>query len=283
MIYEKCIIVGAGSLVYQLAAILKNTARLDGVYEYGAFSQSELEALCKQSEYTYMRLHTKTDADKLMESLCESHCRILIISASNIYIFPDFICRNENIDIVNYHPALVSAHLGRNAEAWSIFEQDKVAGVVWHKVTQDIDMGRIYIQQEIPLNTKYTSLKLKLLQNRIAVELLKEILPDILLGKEIKGSVVKQAGVMHRSSEVPNNGLLDISWNGEKISAFLRCMDYGRLNTLGKPTLCENGKKYTWDSYRIIDNPEGVTGNHNDRIIIRDSMAFVLKNYHQCE
>lgn len=283
MIYGKCIIVGAGHPVYQCASLLKSMGRLDGIYEYAAFQQSGLEELCKQSGYPYMCLNTKEDADRLMEALCKDNCRVLILSISNIYIFPDFICKNENIEIINCHPALISAHLGRNAEAWSIYEQDKVAGVVWHKVTPDIDMGKIYIQKEIPLNTKCNSLKLKILQNRVALELLKEILPLILMGKEIKGIEVEHVGVMHYSSEIPNNGLLDINWNGEKISAFLRCMDYGKLNTLGKAALYENGKKYTWDDYRIVDNPEAVADNPNDRIIAKDNMVFILKNYHQCE
>lgn len=283
MIYKKCVIVGAGSSVYQFASVLKSMGRLDGVYEYGAYSQSGLEELCKRSDYPYKCLYTKDDADKLMESLCKENDRTLIISALNIYIFPDFICKNENIEIINYHPALVSAHLGRNAEAWSIFEQDKVAGVVWHKVTPDIDMGKIYIQKKIPLDEKYNSLKLKLLQNRVAVELLKEILPLILAGKEVKGIVVERVGILHYSSEIPNDGLLDISWSGKKISAFLRCMDYGKLNILGKPALYENGKKYTWDSYRIMNDSEVVTDNHSDKIIVKDNMAFLLKKYHQCE
>lgn len=281
--YETCIVMGTGQFAFLCAGLLKRFSRLDGVYEYGAINWSGLGSLCAKADYPYTPLHSKKDADELMEKLTAQKRKVFVLSASNIYLFPNYICRDSNIDIVNYHPALVNAHLGRNAEAWAIFEQNKVTGVTWHEVITKVDQGRVYIQGEIPLDTKVTSLKLMLLQYKLGVELLKKILPELISGKQIQGVAIKSDGQMHYSVDIPNNGLLDLGWEKDKISSFLRCMDYGRLNILGTPALYENGKRYTWEGYKIIESfTSDLNNNCNDKIIVKGDTVFILKNFREC-
>ena len=280
--YETCIVIGTGQFAYLCAGLLKRFCRLDGVYEYGAMGWSGLESLCKKADYPYTSLVSKRDADELMERLSAQKKKVFVLSASNTYLFPDYICRDSNIDIINYHPALVNAHLGINAEAWAIFEQNKVAGVTWHKVITEVDQGRVYIQGEILLDANITSLKLMLLQYKLGVELLRKILPDIISGKQIQDVTIKPTGRLHYAADIPNNGLLDLGWKKDKVSSFLRCMDYGRLNILGTPALYESGKRYIWDGYKIIENPtSNLNDKCNDRMVIKDDTVFILKNFRE--
>ncbi len=279
--YEKCIVFGTGQFAFQCADLLRHLGRLDGVYEYGAFQQSGLEELCSRANYPYQRFRMKREADCFMEALCSDNQRTLILSASNIYIFPGFVCNHSGIDIINYHPALLASHLGRNTEAWAIFEQDEETGVTWHEVITEVDRGKVYIQETIKLDSGVTSLKLMLLQYRLGLHLLKRILPSVLAGEVCEKSAPGKAGVMHYAAERPNQGYLDLRWGGEKISAFLRSMDYGKLHVLGRPFLRDEGKVYTWQRYAIIKSGEPYSRSDADRLVIKDDVCFLLCNFYE--
>ena len=235
-VYERIYVIGTGKFAFQCAKLFWEKEKLDCVYEYGAYSQSGLENLCKKNVIPYKRLDSRIAANETMKNISRNRERTLIISASNTYIFPDWLCINEYIDIINYHPALLEYHLGRNTEAWSIWAEDAETGVTWHKVTPEIDKGNIYIEKRINLNQRITSLELMIKQYRMGIEGLKEILEKLLMQDEIEQKIISVYGKMHYSFEKPNNGILDVGWSEKRISAFLRAMDYGTLNVLGIPT-----------------------------------------------
>ena len=95
--YETCIVIGTGQFAYLCAGLLKRFCRLDGVYEYGAMGWSGLESLCKKADYPYTSLVSKRDADELMERLSAQKKKVFVLSASNTYLFPDYICRDSNL------------------------------------------------------------------------------------------------------------------------------------------------------------------------------------------
>ena len=59
----------------------------------------------------------------------------------------------------------------------------------------------------------------------------------------------------------------------DKISAFLRAMDYGMFYTLGKPVLEYNGKRYSCGRYRISETSDAVS----DDMILMDNNTVTIK------
>lgn len=281
--YDECFILGTGQFACQCALLLKKSARLDGVYEYKPYKQSGMGGWCKKKGIPYERLAQKEKADELIAHWEKEQKQILILSASNTYIFPASICKNPYVQIVNFHPGLFSAHLGRNAEAWSIFGQDKFSGITWHKVTSEIDRGAVLCQKEIALDERITSLRLIMLQHRLGLSALEEILPFIVEGSPIPEVPVTCCGSMHYAKDRPNNGVLDLSWDENKISAFLRSMDYGRLSIMGRPILWENKKQYTWQRYKISNPDDMISSSSADRVIKKGNKVFTLYGYHLLE
>ena len=277
--FDECIVIGAGQVVFTCAKYLQDNYRIDCVYEYGGYAQSRLEFLCNKNHISYIKLFDKAHCDKLMTSIGSSKKRTLIVSIANIYIFPQFITKNKNIKIINHHPSFLERHIGRNAEAWAIYEQDKVAGVTWHEVTAEIDHGLILAEKSIELNQTITSIKLRIKEFQIAMELFKEFIGSIMEDVEVSKRMPARYGILHYSYERPNDGILDLDWSGDKISAFLRSMDYGGLNEMGMSFLIDNNLKYSWDSYKILENYSGEYDN-SSRIIEKDNTYFVLKNFH---
>ncbi len=195
-------------------------------------------------KYSYM-------GNDIEDKISKINCK-LIFSISNIYIFKKEIIKNHVI--INYHNALLPKHKGRFAEAWAIYSQDKVTGITWHIVSEDIDCGDIIYQSEILLDDKFTALTLLMLQSKLAINSFKSIVNDILKNKAIKvyeQKNIEKFGEIHYSWEKPNKGYLDLNWDGDKISAFLRAMDYGVLKMLGEPYLRLDSMVFSWRNYSI--------------------------------
>lgn len=162
--FEKCIVMGTGQLAFNCARYLKEISQLDMVLEFGNYTLSGLKNLCIKNNMPYRAVPGKLECDEVMSQIVKSKEKTLIISASNTYIFPQYVTQSSNILIINYHPALLTGHLGRNAEAWAIYNLDKMTGVTWHEVTSKIDQGAILAEQTIMLNDDMTSLKLMMKQ-----------------------------------------------------------------------------------------------------------------------
>lgn len=185
----------------------------------------------------------------------------LILSIGNSYIFPSKII--DRCPIFNYHNALLPHHPGRNAEAWTIYEQDATTGVTWHLINERVDKGSIIQQRSFSLDNTITSIKLLQKQSKLAFGLFQEIFQQIYENGCIETYPQKSfTGIkQHYSWERPNDGLLDITWPAEKISAFLRAMDYGKLSRLGSPRLVYKGRILCWQRYNIKQmnsQPEGI-------------------------
>lgn len=156
-----------------------------------------------------------------------------IISANNSYIFKKECVQNNTI--INYHNALLPFHKGCNARIWSIWENDKKTGITWHMVEESIDTGEILIQKEIKLDDNFTALNLLDEQHKLAIASFKEAIEN--LKNKISKTQISAGGGYHKKLALPNKGYLDLTWDKEKISRFLRAMDCGALSGVPKARL----------------------------------------------
>ena len=67
-------------------------------------------------------------------------------------------------------------------------------------------------------------------------------------GKEQAASTDR---VIRRPGDVPNDGWLDLSWETDKVSRFLRSMDYGALMVMGRAKVMLDGEIYTVEGYKM--------------------------------
>lgn len=177
-----------------------------------------------------------------------------IISANNFYIFKSK-CIENNI-IINYHNALISKHRGVNAHIWAIWDDDEYSGIVWHRVDNGIDTGEILIQKYIKIDNM-SAKELLLAQHRAAIESFKELID---MEFEVKQLITNNKnGKLHKKKELPNNGILDLSWEQKKINRFLRSFDVGVFCDIEYPKVEVNGVFLEIESYEI--NSDVITLN----------------------
>lgn len=176
--------------------------------------------------------------EKIFDYILEQDGTTLIISAVNPFLIPIDITDNQRFTAINLHHSYLPMHPGRNAEAWAIYEEDEFAGITWHKISSTVDGGDIIAQEKILLDDTITSWKLLKIQNDVAFKRFKIFADNLLQGDVLSVKQEKERiHTLHYSWEKPNSGFVDLSWSGNKMSAFLRSMDYGPSAVMGKPLL----------------------------------------------
>lgn len=273
---KKVIIIGTGKLPYLCAQEVQRNRLECQVYEYGAYGSSMLNIQCEKSEIKYR----KVSKELLIDILTKESEETLIVSANNTFLFSSDIVEKQNISIINFHPALLPMHPGRNAEAWAIYNQDQVSGITWHWVDSKIDHGCMIMQEKIILDDRMTSLKLMIQQIKLAYVCFEKIFP-MLLQEQIQPQICETANrnvQLHLSKDIPNNGALDINWDTQKMSAFLRAMDYGKLKVLGEPFCMIGEEKYRWEKYSIQENTGKETTDSLKGVFVSGNTVIHLVN-----
>jgi len=279
--YANILIVGNSAMTHKVAVLLQkyDTPVSVYVFENDIFNRVSIQPLCEKSGISC----DSGDGEKLKNLILTlATQRLLIISAVNMYLFPDDIISHPHIKIINYHNSILPRHRGMYAEAWQIYEMDDRAGVTWHFVGDKIDGGAIAAQATFPLDSSFTSIKLLKHQSLEAYEMF-EMICDELINNDIIGTpqIECENNRARLGRERPNNGFLDLDWDFNKISAFLRAMDYGPNNTLGNGKVIYSGNTYTWQRYSLdeseFDNEE-VLQEENCIIITKPSGKVTLKN-----
>lgn len=279
-IYSHIVVLGTGKLAFYCGKLIRERCGQEiGMIAYKPEESSGLSRLCVKNGISYEEYE---DKERLKNRLQAIEGKALIVSAFNTYIFPRSITENEKYTVINFHPALLPKHPGRNAEAWAIYEGDVLTGVTRHRIKTSIDTGDVLIQKGIRIDEDTTSLRLMIEQQKIGINSFEMIADDVLQGKEKGVPQDKTEAKVHYSYETPNEGILDERWDAKKISAFLRAMDYGRMHIVGIPKIKKNGVWHTWDSYTISKkNYVEINVKQEDYIIKRENCAIVLQGMKQ--
>lgn len=276
---ERVYVLGSGTLAYECSLYAKEQGADVLLYEMTAKQSVGLQKKAEKAGIPYEHLERCAVYDRL----CAEQKEILLVSAINEFIIPKRVLDKPNITAVNLHQALLPKHPGRNAESWAIFEQDEKSGITWHFMCAQVDKGDIILQKEIVIDEKMTAYQLFQQQILKAKEGFCEIYQPLMEGSA-KGKPQETISdrVFHKSTQIPNDGYLDLDWEGSKISAFLRAMDYSVLKVLGSPKLILDGKTYQWAKYEIcpgntVEKPVEFQGDEIH--IFKNGFEIILKKY----
>lgn len=248
--YKKVILIGYGSLANDCLRIVSEN--FNGEIDFIRYEKEFLETR-KINKVKYHNLENKKEVENFFLNI-EEEC--IVVSCNNNYLFTKQTIKKENLFLINFHSALLPLHKGRNAQTWSIFEQDLVTGITWHKINEKVDSGDILIQKKIILSGAETALNLTRTQMKIGAVAFKEIFPKINYKTiELKESLLEtdQPDVIHFSKDIPNDGFIDLAWSIEKIYAFLRSIDYGIVNIFPNAKINFLGSKAEVLKYKISE------------------------------
>lgn len=282
---EAVYVLGSGSLALSCAEYIKNQGISVSLYDT---TENPSGLLKRQAELKGIP-YKKESREEVFQMFLGLETDLLLVSAINEWLIPGRVLERPNITAVNLHQALLPKHPGRNAEAWAIFEQDKTSGITWHLMEEKVDGGDILLQKEIPLDEKTTSIALFRRQIACAYEGFQEIFLPLMEGT-YQGTPQSAAKVTeyHWKRDVPGGGWLDTEWPAEKISAFLRAMDYGGLQIWEPPRIRLGQGCFTWKKYKLVKalgrKMQRIDVKADGSILIqKDNMEISLSNCRKLE
>lgn len=204
--------------------------------------------------------------------------RLLIVSASNNYLFPKAIAENTNVKIVNFHNALLPDLPGRNAPSWAIFNGLKKTGITWHYVTAGIDEGDIIIQKECSIDSDTKAYELVAIQMKLAGDAFKECFESVISGTVVpEKQDVRGERKVYKSFEVPSNGVFSINDKPESIYKLLRALDYGKNSIFPNPSTVINGQKVYVKRYKKVNLTEKQDGDNKVYLPFADKTYLMIK------
>lgn len=247
MSYEKIILLGTGKLFLDCLSYVKEL----GIPYAGYDTDIRPRKLTRVQAENKGLVYFIKDRKELFREIRQIKEKILLLSVINPAVIPADILEKDNIRALNCHQALLPGYRGRNAEAWAIYEGEKTAGITWHQIIPEVDGGDILVKKKITVTDTDTAYSLFRKQLQAAYEAFTEFMPRVLQGAERCYPQPQGKSVLHFARELPGGGRLDLSWSGEKMSCFLRAMDYGGLAVMPRPVVCFEDRDYMFKAYEI--------------------------------
>lgn len=254
-IYEHIAVIGYGIISYN---VLQYVNSLKGVYKYSLeyieheiYPMNMAKKYAKSSNISYFIIENKQE---LLEHFLKISAEkvLLIISASNNFLFPSEMINKQSITIINFHNALLPDFPGRNAPSWAIFENRDRTGVTWHYVNSVIDGGDIIIQKECEIGEDMKAYELASALMKLALDTFKECYEDILQMKMKALSQISVERRIYKSKEIPNNGEFKLTDDPKDIYRLLRALDYGKSQIFPNPTTQFKGNTIRIQRYKKV-------------------------------
>lgn len=228
--FAQVIVIGYGKTAAEVLGFVADKQRKYGYeavfIEHEVKGIPDMQAVCSHKQMAYERIEDKR---QLTDRLSGFNRSTLIISAGNYYIFPKQVVQQENVEIINFHNALLPKIPGRNATTWAIYLGENVSGATWHYVTLGIDDGVIIAQKEVPITGDMRAWELSRDIVNAAVETFRGFF-CILLDHHIQGRIqpVEKDRKVYFSYEIPNGGVCTMDMAAIDIYRLLRSVDYGK-------------------------------------------------------
>lgn len=249
MFFEKIYLIGNGRVADDCLRIMAKRSIPVEFIEIFAEKFSFTGKLCGRLEIPFQHIEKKNIKDFLLDLSGKT----LIISVHNSYIFPKEVCKKDNLTIINLHIAYLPEYRGMNPSTWAIYNQEEYAGVTWHTVSSKIDNGGIIVQSKVGIEYDDTAMKLMLRCFKRGIELFEENLDSILDENYSTFRPDNPNTHLYLSKDLPNDGVMDGTWDFDKTYAFLRSMDYSGANLMQLPRVKHEGKLYEITKYQKIE------------------------------
>jgi methionyl-tRNA formyltransferase len=150
----------------------------------------------------------------------------IIFCIGGTRLIPKEILEIPSLGCINIHPALLPKYRGRYSTAHAIINGEIETGVTLHWMDEGIDSGPIISQESIAIEPSDTA---KNLWDNFTIEgekLFVNFLELWLSGNPIHSQTQDESLATYYSKALPNEGIIDWSWSGEKIRNFIRAMTF---------------------------------------------------------
>ena len=262
--FETVVVIGYGAITNHVLQCLHRSSEQYGYrlvyveHEIYPFNQAKKYAL--EHSVVYKKIEDKEELNRYFFGIAKND--VLIVSASNNYLFPSLLLKQKTVTAINFHNALLPKYRGRNAASWVIYEQEKETGVTWHYVTENIDEGNIIIQKHCNIAADDRAYQLASRLMDLGYEAFEGCIEGVLQEK-IQAQKQEQisSSKVYLAREIPGNGRFSLADSPNYIYRLLRSMDCGKTRIFPFPVTELKGEAVQIKRYCVLHGEERLRGN----------------------
>ena len=150
----------------------------------------------------------------------------IIFCIGSTELIPASILNIPRLGTINIHPALLPKYRGRYSLPHAIFNGETKTGVTLHFMDEGIDSGPIILQESFTLDDDDTARSAYDKFTSTGVLIFERFLTMLSESDSIKSTPQKEEEATYYPKGLPNDGVLDWSWDGPKIRRFIRAMTF---------------------------------------------------------
>ena len=228
MTTKQVVIIGNGRPVQECLSILDAHPRVEVrlvVLEPGTdLAQRRLRAFCTGREFDTLVNDDSVNSSEVVARI-GAKAPDFIFSINNFQILRPSLLNLPRDGAINFHNGPIPEYRGVNAPSWAIWNGEQAHGVSWHYMEPEVDRGDLAAAEEFPLTGAETAVALMLRCIEVGVNLFETELDNILNGQKMTVPARGKSRYYYRK-QLPNGGILDLTWRYAKISRLLRATDF---------------------------------------------------------
>ncbi len=236
-----CFVIGEGSLCLRCTEILRRR----GLRVLGLISPDAANR--RWAKEKGVPWHHPSEG---FEKILSTQPFDFLFSIVNSYILkPDVLALPRRFAI-NYHDAPLPRYAGVYSTAWAIINRERLHGVSWHVMVNEVDAGDLLKQRSVDVHENDTSFTLNARCYDTAIDALSELALELVEGREIRTPQDLRKRTYYPLHKRPANGcLIDWSRSPDETDALRRALDFGNQpNELGLPKVLFGGELYVLKS-----------------------------------
>jgi amino acid adenylation domain-containing protein len=181
-------------------------------------------------------LHPK---DQTLITYLSQHPFDYLFSINNLSILPQRMVELPRRGAINFHDGPLPKYAGLYATSWAILQGERMHGVTWHAMTEQVDAGDILKQPLFEIDDDETAFTLNAKCYDVAISSFAELIDDLAYERVSARKQNLNERTFFSRSKRPSAGCI-LSWNrsAREIGALVRALDFGTYpNPMGLPKL----------------------------------------------
>ena len=176
-----------------------------------------------------------------------------LFSIGNLQLIPEEILKLPRELAVNFHDGPLPRYAGLHATSWALMNGETKHGVTWHVMTARPDEGDVLKQVLIDVAENETALSLNTKCLQAGIDSFRELVEEILAGGVCRTRQdSSKRSCYSKFSRPPSACCISWNWPAEKISAFVRALDFGELAFAGYTNPLGTAKMVVRGEYFVV-------------------------------
>jgi methionyl-tRNA formyltransferase len=245
------------------------TVKYDHPFPY--YAEQQLLELCDKRQVTcYYGVQIRSDEGI---ALLRQHAPDLIIVATFKQILAQNVLGLPRLGVVNLHPSLLPRYRGPCPTHAALLNDEAVAGVTAHYVTEKLDEGNILSQRSVAINEMDNDGQLRQKLARLAGEMIPELIGMFAGFTKPAGRLQDHSLATLAPRPTAEDGYLELAADIPTIRRKVRA-----FNPLPGTSILVGERRVTVDRFELYQNSraDGLYDNDNFIDLIIDSQAIRL-------